>query len=56
MPNGFAPADELEVAIAAYEEKMEDTGGVDIQLLRIGRSGHIGSNEPISSFSAAHAW
>ena len=52
VPDGFAPADQLEAAAAAYEEEMEDAGGVDMQLLGIGRSGHIGFNEPMSSFSS----
>ena len=52
VPNGFAPEDELEAAAAAYEEEMEDAGGVDMQLLGIGRSGHIGFNEPMSSFAS----
>ncbi len=32
-----------------YEEKIEQAGGIDIQLLGIGRNGHIGFNEPFSS-------
>ncbi|EAR07760.1 glucosamine-6-phosphate deaminase [Reinekea blandensis] len=34
---------------AAYEERMKQAGGVDLQLLGIGRNGHIGFNEPSSS-------
>src|SRR5699024_1456884 len=30
----------------AYEEKIAAAGGIDIQLLGIGRTGHIGFNEP----------
>ncbi|HVF85035.1 MAG TPA: 6-phosphogluconolactonase [Abditibacteriaceae bacterium] len=32
-----------------YEEKIRDAGGLDLQLLGIGRTGHIGFNEPGSS-------
>lgn len=32
-----------------YEKKISDLGGIDIQLLGIGRSGHIGFNEPGST-------
>ncbi len=32
-----------------YEQAIVDAGGVDIQLLGIGRTGHIGFNEPLSS-------
>ena len=50
VPNGVA--DDLEAAAAEYEATMESCGGVDIQLLGIGRTGHIGFNEPLSSFSS----
>ena len=36
----------------AYEETIENWGGIDIQLLGIGRDGHIGFNEPSSSLQA----
>lgn len=32
-----------------YEEHMKEIGGIDLQLLGIGRSGHIGFNEPLSA-------
>lgn len=35
-----------------YEAKIESFGGLDIQLLGIGRNGHIGFNEPGSSFDS----
>lgn len=34
---------------AAYEEQIRRSGGIDIQILGIGRNGHIGFNEPCSS-------
>ncbi|HPU97284.1 MAG TPA: glucosamine-6-phosphate deaminase [Candidatus Hydrogenedentes bacterium] len=47
LPNGMALDPEAECA--AYEAKIEDVGGIDLQLLSIGRSGHIGFNEPLSA-------
>ncbi len=37
---------------ASYEKEIKKTGGIAIQLLGIGRDGHIGFNEPGSSFSS----
>lgn len=34
-----------------FDEKIENAGGIDIQLLGIGTNGHIGFNEPADSFS-----
>ena len=45
-------AADLEAECARYEEMMEEAGGVDLQLLGIGLSGHIGFNEPLSPFSS----
>ncbi len=50
VPNGVAA--DLAAAALEYECAMESCGGVDIQLLGIGRTGHIGFNEPLSSFSS----
>ena len=36
----------------AYEDEIEECGGIDIQLLGIGRDGHIGFNEPGSSLGS----
>ncbi len=36
----------------AYEEKINSFGGIDLQILGIGRNGHIGFNEPSSSLSS----
>lgn len=36
---------------AAYDEKIRAAGGIDIQLLGIGRNGHIGFNEPADEFT-----
>lgn len=37
---------------AGYEAAIRDAGGIDLQLLGIGRNGHIGFNEPTSSLGS----
>jgi glucosamine-6-phosphate deaminase len=37
---------------AAYEQSIRDAGGIDLQILGIGRNGHIGFNEPTSSLGS----
>ena len=44
VPNGLAA--DLAAECAAYDERIETLGGVDLQLLGIGLDGHIGFNEP----------
>jgi glucosamine-6-phosphate deaminase len=48
------PADRgpLETAGEDYERAIVEAGGVDLQILGIGRTGHIGFNEPGSSFAS----
>ncbi|MBU2872019.1 glucosamine-6-phosphate deaminase [Colwellia sp. E2M01] len=36
----------------AYEDKIADAGGIDLQILGIGANGHIGFNEPTSSLAS----
>jgi glucosamine-6-phosphate deaminase len=48
LPCGTAA--DLEAECAAYEQRIADAGGIDLQLLGIGASGHIGFNEPLSAF------
>ena len=48
VPNGLEP--DPEKACAAYEEIIRQSGGIDVQLLGLGRNGHIGFNEPSDSF------
>jgi len=50
IPNGLA--DDVEVECLAYEEKIRQAGGIDLQLLGIGRNGHIGFNEPDLKFES----
>ena len=49
VPNGMA--EDIAAECERYEELIRSLGGVDIQLLGIGRNGHIGFNEPDSSFA-----
>jgi glucosamine-6-phosphate deaminase len=46
IPDGTLEADEVEAFCADYERKIKDAGGIDVQILGIGRTGHIGFNEP----------
>ncbi len=48
LPNGKNP--DAEAECARYEKVIQDVGGIDIQLLGIGRNGHIGFNEPGAAF------
>ncbi len=43
---------DIETHCQEYEEKIKSYGGIDIQILGIGRNGHIGFNEPGSSLSS----
>jgi len=42
LPLGMAP--DLDVECILYEKSIRHSGGIDLQLLGIGRSGHIGFN------------
>jgi glucosamine-6-phosphate deaminase len=46
FPDGTAPREEMEAACQRFEEAIAAAGGMDFLLLGIGRSGHIGFNEP----------
>jgi glucosamine-6-phosphate deaminase len=48
IPNGMTPLDQVEEHCRWYEDAIHRAGGIDIQLLGIGRNGHIGFNEPFS--------
>lgn len=48
IPNGMT--DNVVRECTEYEKKMKEAGGVDLQLLGIGRNGHIGFNEPSDHF------
>jgi glucosamine-6-phosphate deaminase len=46
IPRGNVPRDQLEQECRSYEDAIRAAGGIDLQLLGIGRTGHIGFNEP----------
>jgi len=46
VPSGFADAE----GAAEYDMEIEAAGGVDLQVLGIGRNGHIGFNEPAEAY------
>jgi glucosamine-6-phosphate deaminase len=48
VPDGMAR--DLDAECASYERLIHEAGGVDLQLLGIGRTGHLGFNEPLSAF------
>ena len=50
IPNGEWAEDQLKEHCAGYEQIIEKSGGIDLQILGIGKNGHIGFNEPGSSF------
>ncbi len=47
LPDGMAA--DPEAAGVAYDALIKDVGGIDLQLLSVGASGHIGFNEPLSA-------
>jgi glucosamine-6-phosphate deaminase len=52
IPLGNLPQEEVDQHCADYESKIDAEGGLDIQILGIGRTGHIGFNEPGSAFES----
>ncbi len=50
VPDGTAP--DLQGACRRYEQALADSGGVDLQILGVGRTGHVGFNEPGSDFAS----
>lgn len=49
IPNGSLPKDQVKQHCGEYEQRIEEAGGIDLQVLGIGNNGHIGFNEPGSS-------
>ena len=49
IPDGTLPKEKVGEFCLAYDKKIESLGGIDLQILGIGRTGHIGFNEPGSS-------
>ena len=52
IPKGNLSLNEVQSFCQEYEAKIVDHGGLDIQILGIGRTGHIGFNEPGSNESS----
>ncbi len=50
IPNGLA--EDLRAECQAYEDKIHAHGPVDLQVVGIGHNGHIGFNEPGTSFAS----
>jgi len=50
VPDGMA--EDVPATCAAYEQAIVDVGGIDLQVLGIGSDGHVGFNEPTSSFAS----
>lgn len=49
IPDGTLAKERVQDFCKQYEEKINHLGGIDLQILGIGRTGHIGFNEPGSS-------
>ena len=49
IPDGELKREDIEDFCLKYEQKISGFGGIDLQLLGIGRTGHIGFNEPGSA-------
>jgi len=48
VPNGLA--DDIDAECVRYDKLITNLGGIDLQLLGIGNTGHIGFNEPNEDF------
>ena len=52
IPSGIIEPKKVRDYCKAYEKKIADLGGLDFQLLGIGRTGHVGFNEPGSNINS----
>ena len=52
IPDGEVSIQEVRNSCIAYEKKIDKVGGIDLQILGIGRTGHIGFNEPGSHLNS----
>lgn len=52
IPDGTISKDDYRKYCKDYENKIEEAGGIDLQILGIGRTGHIGFNEPGSGINS----
>ena len=51
IPDG-TPRDNFDEVCNQYEEEIRRAGGIDLQVVGIGKDGHIGFNEPTSSLAS----
>ncbi len=52
IPDGMVPEEQVYEFCENYETSIRQAGGIDLQLLGIGRTGHIGFNEPGSGINS----
>jgi glucosamine-6-phosphate deaminase len=52
IPSGSIDQEDVAAFCRDYEKQITEAGGIDIQLLGIGRTGHIGFNEPGSTYNS----
>jgi glucosamine-6-phosphate deaminase len=52
IPNGDVPRDKVDAECVTYEAEIKKAGGIDLQILGIGKTGHIGFNEPGSGMES----
>ena len=52
IPDGTLSESDVDSFCSSYEAKIDAAGGIDIQVLGIGRTGHIGFNEPGSTLES----
>ena len=52
IPRGDVPREQVEAECRRYEDEIEKAGGIDFQILGVGKTGHIGFNEPGSGIES----
>ncbi|MEI8194723.1 MAG: glucosamine-6-phosphate deaminase [Phycisphaerae bacterium] len=52
IPDGRLLSERVDAFCEDYEQAIQDAGGIDIQILGVGRTGHIGFNEPGSDLDS----
>jgi glucosamine-6-phosphate deaminase len=52
IPDGTVSLENVFDYCQSYEQKIKDAGGIDLQILGIGRTGHVGFNEPGSGLNS----
>lgn len=53
IPQGNIPTKDVSSYCKKYEKEIDDSGGIDLQILGIGQNGHLGFNEPGSDFNSS---